>query len=306
MSSSVPEPSAPRALVLGGGGLAGIAWEVGVLVGLGAAGVDVTDAGRVLGTSAGSVVGTLVATDVDLAAVHAAHRDPERSSESGTPAVLDADKLMAALAEAVSGARDARDARARIGAWALSVETVPEAERREIIAARLPVHDWPDPARRDLRITAVDAGTGDAVVFSAADGVGLVDAVAASCAVPGVWPPMTVGSRRYVDGGVRSIVGIDAVDDGLSSDLGQAGPVLVVAPLDPPPGGPMESVAAEADRRRRNRPDAGVVALVADAESRAAFGPDVLDPASMPASAAAGRRQGQAAADEVRALWAPS
>lgn len=294
---NAPAPSGPRALALGGGGLAGIAWEVGVLVGLAESGVDPAAAQRVVGTSAGSVVGSLLATGVDLAAVYAGHCDPT-PSETGAPAVLDAEKLMVALAEAVSGARGAQDARVRIGAWALSVDTVPEAERRAVIAARLPQNHWPDPARCDLRVTAVDASTGEAVAFTAADGVELVDAVAASCAVPGVYPPMTVAGRRYVDGGVRSIVGVDVVDEPTP-----AGPLLVVAPLDPPPGGPMEPVGAEVERRRAAHPDAGVVTLLADDASRAAFGPDVLDPASMPASAQEGRRQGRAAADEVARVW---
>lgn len=301
MTSSASEPS-PRALVLGGGGLAGIAWEVGVLVGLAEAGVDVAAAERVLGTSAGSVVGTLLATGVDLAAVHEDHRAADRggSSELSSSAALDPADLMGALAEAVSGATDARDARLRIGRWALAADTVPEADRRAVIAGRLPVQDWP---ARDLRITAVDAATGDAVVFTAADGVGLVDAVAASCAVPGIWPPMTVGERRYVDGGVRSIVGLDVVDDPTPDHPAPAGPVLVIAPLDPPPGGPMEPVSSEAARRRRARPDEAVVSVLADDASRAAFGPDVLDPASMPASAREGRRQGREAAAAVAAAW---
>lgn len=289
------ESIAPRALVLGGGGLAGVAWEVGLLVGLAESGVDVGDADRILGTSAGSVVGTLVATGADLAAIHARHRDPASRSDAGTPGSLDAEALMGAFAAAAAGARDAREFRARVGAWACGIDTVTEAERLEVIGARLPDHRWPE---RDLRITAVDAGSGDPVAFTAADGVGLVDAVAASCAVPGVWPPVTIGSRRYIDGGVRSIVGVDVVDE-----PSPAGSVLVVAPLDPPGGGPIESVAAEVERRRAAHPHAEVMAVVADAGSRAAFGSDVLDPLSMPPSAEAGRRQGREVAADVKRIW---
>ena len=79
-----------------------------------------------------------------------------------------------------------------------------------MIAQRLPSHDWPD---RDLRISAIDTATGELVTFDRSSGVGLVDAVAASCAVPGVWPPVTIGDRRYMDGGVGSSVNMALADD---------------------------------------------------------------------------------------------
>src|SRR4029077_1898373 len=97
-------------------------------------------------------------------------------------------------------------ARARLGHAALRAKTVSEAERRSVIAQRLPSHDWP---QRRLFIPVVDAETGAVVVFTMDSGVSLVDAVAASCAVPLVWPPMTIGSHRYIHGGVRSGAHID-------------------------------------------------------------------------------------------------
>lgn len=297
--------SAPtRALVLGGGGLAGIAWEVGVLVGLADAGVDVTTADRIVGTSAGSVVGALVATGVDLAEVHARHQDT--AADAGPAVTLDMEAMGAQLAAATAGARDGREVRARIGAWASSVDTVPEGDRRAVIAARLPVREWPD---RDLRITTVDAGSGDRVVVGPAglagpDGtvtkdVGLVDAVAASCAVPGVWPPVTIDGRRYVDGGVASIVHVALADEPDPADR-----VLVVVPLDPPDGGPFASASAEIARRREERPDRAILGVLADEASLSAFGPNVLDPAVMPAAARAGYSQGRAVAADVAGLWA--
>ncbi len=94
----------------------------------------------------------------------------------------------------------------RIGEVASSTATVPEAVRRDVIAQRLPSHDWPE---RDLRITAIDIGTGELVAFDRKSDVELVDAVAASCAVPGAWPPVTIGERRYMDGGVGSTMNLD-------------------------------------------------------------------------------------------------
>ena len=73
-----------------------------------------------------------------------------------------------------------------MGAFALAASTLPETKRRAVIAARLPAAGWPG---RDLRIPAVDAVTGEVVIFTRDSGVTLVDAVTASCAVPGIWPP---------------------------------------------------------------------------------------------------------------------
>ncbi|PVZ14314.1 patatin-like phospholipase family protein [Actinomycetospora cinnamomea] len=294
-------PSSPvRALVLGGGGLAGIAWEVGVLVGLAEAGVNLSLADRVVGTSAGSVVGALLTTGVDLAAVHEEHLNGRSADTTGRPAALDMEALGAEIAAAMSGARDAGEMRARLGTWALSAETPPESERRAVIDVRLPVKEWP---ATDLRISAVDAETGELAVFTRDARVTLVDAVAASCAVPGVWPPMTAGRRRYMDGGVASVVHVARADDDGFEIRGPADRVLVVAPLDPPAGGPFRSVAQEIEHRQEQHPDTDAVAIVADEESVAAFGTNVLDPSTMPASARAGRAQGRAAADEVARRW---
>ncbi|MEJ2890485.1 patatin-like phospholipase family protein [Actinomycetospora aeridis] len=288
-----------RALVLGGGGLAGIAWEVGVLVGLSEGGVDLGLADRIVGTSAGSVVGTLLATGVDLAAVHEQHLTGQAES-TGPPANLDMEALGAELAAAMDGARDAGEMRARLGAWALAADTPPEAERLAVIDARLPVKDWP---KVDLRISAVDAETGHLAVFTRETRVRLVDAVAASCAVPGVWPPMTAGTRRYIDGGVASIVHVARADDDGFDVTGPADRLVVVAPLDPPAGGPFRSVTQEIEHRAEQHPDSTAVAVLADETSVAAFGTNVLDPATMPASARAGREQGRARAGEVAQAW---
>ena len=151
----------------------------------------------------------------------------------------------------------------RIGAVALATETVPEPVRREVIAQRLPSHDWPD---RVLRVTAIDTATGELVVFDRDSGVELVDAVAASCAVPGAWPPVTIAGRRYMDGGVASSVNLGVADD---CDVAV---VLVPSGADAPSpfgAGPAAEIAAFAG---------AAFAVFADDDSLAAFGPNPLDP----------------------------
>src|SRR5206468_7208827 len=84
--------------------------------------------------------------------------------------------------------------------------TPTEAQRRAAIESRLPRPEWPD---RPLVVTAVDTGSGEFTTFTRPSGVELVAAVGASCAVPGVYPPVRVHGRRYVDGGMRSPANAD-------------------------------------------------------------------------------------------------
>ena len=201
-----------RALVLGGGGVAGIAWETGILIGIAdespAAAAALLDSDVLLGTSAGSAVVAQLSSGLDLAELFA-------RQVSETSAELDPGVEIEAITELFLAALSDPDTtvvqkRQRIGAVALASDTVAEPLRRNVIAQRLPSHVWPD---RVLRLTAIDAATGELVVLDRDSGVELVDAVAASCAVPGAWPPVTIGDRRYMDGGVGSTINLDVADD---------------------------------------------------------------------------------------------
>ncbi|HEX4219324.1 MAG TPA: patatin-like phospholipase family protein [Acidimicrobiales bacterium] len=276
-----------RALVLGGGGIAGIAWETGILAGLAAGGADVTGADLVVGTSAGSTVAAQVTSDVPLADLFERLVAPAGASGELT-APSPVSSLEQLWMEMVANTSDPIELRRAIGAMALATDTVPEEERLRVIAGRLPRHAWPD---RPVRIVAVDALTGDERIFDEGGDTSLVEAVAASSSVPGIWPPVTIDGRRYIDGGIRSVLNADLA---VGHDV-----VLILAPIDEPlPVGPdvaagMEDLGARA-RIRFVRPD--------DA-STAAFGPDLLDPASRAPSARAGRNQGQALAESVRSFW---
>ena len=275
------------ALVLGGGGITGIGWEIGVLAGLAEAGVDLTGAELVVGTSAGSVVGAQVTSGADLEAMYARQLAPPTGEKV-------ARMTRAALARygwtVLRSRGDDVAFRRRIGALALAAEqaglTPSEQERLDVIGSRLVSREWPD---RDLRITAVDARTGEFRVLDRTSGVPLLQAVAASCAVPGVYPPVTIDDRRYVDGGMRSAANADLAEG--------CDRVVVLAPV--PRGiGPLSSVDAQVT---------GMVARVAvvspDAASRRAIGRNVLDPAARAGSARAGRAQAAAVAAEVAEVW---
>ena len=175
----------------------------------------------------------------------------------------------------------------RIGAVALSTATVAEPVRRDVIAHRLPSHDWPD---RVLRVTAIDTATGELVAFDRGSGVGLVDAVAASCAVPGAWPPVTIGKCRYMDGGVGSTINLP-----LAADCDVAVVLVPQGENSPSPFG--GGAAAEiADFR------GSAFGVFADESSVAAFGPNPLNPACRVPSARAGRAQGRRLAGAVAAF----
>jgi NTE family protein len=275
------------ALVLGGGGITGIAWEIGVLAGLAEAGTDLTGADLVVGTSAGSVVGAQVTSGADLEVLFARQLEPPTGEKA-------ARMTRAALARygwamLRSRGRDV-DFRRRVGTLALTAAdaglTPTEQERLDVIGSRLVSTEWPD---RALTVTAVDAATGEFHRFDRDSGVPLLSAVAASCAVPGVYPPVTIDGRRYVDGGMRSAANADLAE---GYDR-----VVVLAPI-PRGVGPLASVDAQVT---------GMVARVAvvspDEASRRAIGRNVLDPAARAGSARAGRAQAAAVAGQVTEVW---
>ena len=277
------------ALVLAGGGPAALAWELGVLRGLADADAGlaqkVIDADTVIGTSAGSSVAAQVTSGIALDHLY----DAQLSSDTTEVEVtLDLTEFVGRFGAAIAGAVDEMDRRRRVGAFALAASTISEARRRAVIAARLPAADWPE---RDLRIPAVDAVTGEVVIFTRDSGVKLVDAVAASCAVPGVWPPASIGDHRYVDGGVRSSTNVD-----LAAGADQ---ILLITPTLADTPGPSlgGDLRAELDTLSKSH----VEVVYADQDSMTALG-NPLAINTRAAAARAGRTVGQTAAATVAQL----
>jgi NTE family protein len=271
-------------LVLAGGGLAGIAWETGILRGIAdespATAEALLDSDVLVGTSAGSAVAAQLGSGLGLDALFDRQTTPT-SAELTPRAGIDEITEMFLAAVGVPGSK--ADKLQKIGAIALSTDTVDESVRRDVIADRLPSHDWPD---RDMRITAIDTATGELVAFDSTSGVDLIDAVAASCAVPAVWPPVTIGGRRYMDGGVGS-----SVNMALAEDCDVAVALVPQGESTPSPfGGAAEEIAAFR---------AKVFGVFADDASLAAFGKNPLDPACRTPSALAGREQGRRVAAAV-------
>jgi NTE family protein len=281
------------ALVLGGGGVAGIAWEIGILAGLADQGVDLTGADLIIGTSAGSTVAAQITGSASLDDLFA--RQLVAAEHSGElMAELDIAALTGMFIEALRGAKQPVEVRAAIGRAAIDAPTVDEPTRRAVIEHRLqtPRADAEWPAQRDVRIVAADAESGETRVFTGDDGVSLVDAIGASSAVPGVWPPVTIDGRRYIDGGVRSSTNADLVE-GCQA-------VVILAPVADMPG--IADAAALAAIERLAETTA-VLWIRPDDASTTAIGANPLDPATRPPAATAGRAQGRTVAADVAALW---
>ncbi|MET7663257.1 patatin-like phospholipase family protein [Streptomyces sp. NPDC005463] len=277
---------AGRALVLGGGGLSGIGWISGILHGLAEAGADLWDADTVIGTSAGSVAGAQLAsgrlTPAELYERQLAAPVGEIAGHLGAAATL-------RHARAALSSRTPEDFGRKVGHIALAADTPDEATRRAVIAGRLVSHRWPE---RPFLVTAVRATTGEFRVLDRGSGVGLVDAVAASCAVPGVWPPVTFEDDRWIDGGVRSPANAHLAE---GHDR-----IVIIAPI-AAGGGTLESARAQAERLTAG--GARVTLITPNRTTRRAMGHNSLDPTHRAPSARAGREQAPAHAASVAEVW---
>jgi NTE family protein len=277
------------ALVLAGGGVAGIAWETGFLLGVQdespltarrLLGADV-----LLGTSAGSTVAAQISSGACLEELFA--RQLSETTDEITPTV-DIDELMRLFEEAAADTgATVTEQRRRIGQYAISAPTVAPEVRRAVIEKRLPSHEWPE---RPLQITAIDVANGQRVIFERSSGVGLVDAVTASCAVPAVWPPVAIGRRQYMDGGVGSSANVDA--------LAGHETVVMLAPTAEPGVSPFGRSLADELAHHGGR----TLGIFADDASVENFGHNPLDPDCRAPSAIAGREQGRRTAAELAAF----
>jgi NTE family protein len=285
---------AERALVLGGGGAVGIAWETGLAAGLADAGIDLRDADKIIGTSAGSAVGAELAAGRAPAEIRAriaatAHARTEQPPPQNA-APPDLTRLMEFMMRVPKNEAEALRHRAEIGAYALAQTTIPEEAFIALFAAAV---DSPWPAK--YACTAVDALDGRFVVFDESTGAPLGRGVASSCSVPGLFPPITVNGRRYIDGGMRSATNFDLAE-GFER-------VVAVAVI---PAGAAAFMAARIDPElaQLRRGGSHVELLTPDAASLDAFGMNLMDASRQIPALEAGFRQGRAEAVRIRSVWA--
>jgi NTE family protein len=292
-----------RALVLHGGGSAGNAWEIGVVAGLFDAGLDVTEADLIIGTSAGSTAAAQITSAPPaelLAAILSAaprRRTGRAGPDGGRAPVGPAANHMDITSGIIAAAEDAPDMRRRMGAAALEMDAASDGsgptQWRATVAARLPSQHWPE---RTMLITAVDARTGEPVVFDRHSGVDLVDAVAASTSNGFGVPPYSIGDNRYIDGGYRRNENAD-----LAAGYER---VLVLSPFGGRSRHPLEwgmQLAAQVDELRAS--GSRVETIFPDGDSLNAFGANLMDPSTRPPAARAGYDQGRALAAQLAEFW---
>ena len=258
----------------------------------------------IMGTSAGSVVGALLAlgrAPGDLARPIMAEAEKPRAIPGAVaenrPGAPDMTTLFTKMAEAAAGARDPQEIRREIGAFSLAAQTVTEDAFISGFGKQLAGSgegSWP---AHGYACTAVDCETGEFVVWDAAAKVPLSRAVASSCSVPGVFPAINInGGRKYMDGGMRSATNADLAK-------GHAKTLVVAVRLGA--GEFAERMMKPLEREMQVIRDAGgeVELIVPDDASAAAFGSNLMNPRHRPASARAGLEQGRRAAEALKGFW---
>ena len=186
--------SMKKALILGGGGAVGNAWETAILTTLIEHGVTLADVDIVVGTSAGSIVGSKLASNMELAGKDHSNTFPYPSNGP------DIESLMAVFKLWTSVDSMDRETAKQIAQIASNANTISEQEWIALVAHSIS-DEWPE---KDLRICTVNATNGSFEVFTKDNGVSLRQVIASSCAIPGMFPLIKVADSQYMDGGVNS------------------------------------------------------------------------------------------------------
>lgn len=283
-------------LSLGGGGVYFIAWQVAYLHELAKQGIELAGADRVVGTSAGSVVASVL----EAGNIGRLHR--EASMLAKLPKLLGALAPAGDLHPSQLRARDLfglavdndPDTIQAIGRAALAAQTPAPSVMARNVGVILATRRWPS---HELHLTCVDTYTGERCVVTRASGVGLARTVAASSAVPGLFAPQQIGDRRCMDGGVSG--------SGTHLDLLAGCARVVVLALHDGVG------VTEGLMTTRPGAIADEVAALEASGSKVFFRiPEtveiekLMDPAAVPEALAMGRRQATVDAEDLRTFLA--
>jgi NTE family protein len=290
-----------RAVVLGGGGPVGVAWEAGLAAGLEEQGIRLTDADLFVGTSAGSVVGSQLAlgrSPGELVATQIAIADGDRPEQRAVQRSFDMGPLIQTFLKVYTSDAPLQELRAEVGAFALKAEAMSEEEWLPTFGRESNFTAWPE---RSFMCTAIDTADGALVTWTKDSGVPMVLAVASSCAVPGIVAPVTINGRRYMDGGIGSTT---------NAQLAKGHDKVLVVPVVASRARPgYEDIGARIAKRFEDElqslRDSGsaVEVITPDEESRAAFGPNFMDGTRRKPCVEAGLRQGRLEAERLREWW---
>ena len=270
--------SSNNTLVMGGGGVTGIAWMTGLLKGLEQQGMDITEFDRLIGTSAGAAQ---ISSGVGIDELYERQTIAVKQVQELTPS-LNLFKILLKLMPALLVKNKPIKFRQRIGKMALNTKTVNAEARRQVMLARMPKHEWPDI---QINILAIHSVSGKLANFTKDSNVDFVDAVAASCAVPGVWPSVKINGEYYYDGAIRSAENADLA-------MG-AKNVFIISPSGLN-GLPLFKSHLKADIERLEKNGSNVTLISPDAHSKQQMGKNALDNTKREVSAKAGYQQGLA------------
>lgn len=276
MSDTVTSNGYSVALVLGGGGPVGLAWLAGFATGLRDNGIDLALADRFVGTSAGAVVGAVLADGGDPARLL-------RPPSTSTPVQADPVRMGEIFAVLRAPGQEPAQARRRAGELALAAQVGDPDEHIARMGGLAGVAQWP---ARDLLVTAIDITTGELQVWTRDGAASLPEALASSTAVPGVFPPIPIDGHHYIDGGLRSPVNADLA---AGADV-----VVIVEPL----AHIFPRIASD-----RELGSSTEISIVPDDEAIAAIGLDLFAAAALAPAHAAGVRQSADAAPRLKDIW---
>lgn len=273
-----------RALVLGGGGITGIAWESGVLAALIENGMNISQIGKIFGTSAGAFVGAVLSNNQDMKAYYHylnENKDPNEQT-----------KLKKEVYEMwrqayIQGGNNQENIGRLLGEMIDQVQPVISMkERKKAIAKRLNGSKWTS----QLVITAINARTGQLETINQQIGMDLIDSVAASGAVPGLWPHVTMNGKEYIDGGM-----VSSTNACLAKDFKQ---ILIIAPLTQKIG----KLPNVFDDEITLSNTSNVYTITPDEFSKSIIGDNIYDASVIIEVGNAGYEQGKRLAKEIKAL----
>ncbi|GAA5317306.1 MAG: patatin-like phospholipase family protein [Candidatus Pelagadaptatus aseana] len=286
-TESISQVSPKTHLVLGGGGVAGIAWMTGLLLALEENGFHINQLQRLVGTSAGATVAAQISSGTPLSELYQRQTDPQHQVGELKPDISLPRLGLSLMMHLLLSAKNPQRYRRRIGKMARKTNRVAPEDRRAVIEQRLPSHQWPD---MDLNIITVNTATGEPRCLDRSSQIDLVDAVTASCAVPGIWPTVQLDDGIYMDGGMQS------TDNALYAR--GADRLLVISPM----GGsnpliPGETLEEDLAVLEQEGTQAWVIKP--DETSKLAMGKDPLEPTTRQPAAEAGYQQGLREVDRV-------
>ena len=280
------------AVVLGAGGHAASSWEIGFVAGMADCGIDVRAAELLVGTSAGARVAVQLSSAIPLEDLIRQQTDPEHQM-SEVPQGIDWKKWRIEIEHLKQDGDNPAEILRRIGSMVSQKPWASSLDRRRFIASQLPLRTWP---QRKLSIVAVEVESGERRVFDSTSGIELIDAVMASGALPGIWPPIPFRRRSYFDGGLYSTDNA-SVAVGFKRVL-----VLTLRPATPP----LSVISLEVGLQALRNSGARVEVVHPDETTErilAAVGGNVLDSSVREPMLRSGRTQGRRSVNERLMAW---